>query len=89
MTVAANRDQPILNIIMVGKVFFVEDHTKEMLDTNANMYNHHHCFSNKSPGKIIASFVIKAKNSTVLGLVQYFKLSIVFKASSHSSLIIF
>ena len=55
---------------MVGKVFTVEDQIKDMLDRRANIYSHQNCLPSKSPGKIIAIFVINAKNSTVFGLSQ-------------------
>jgi hypothetical protein len=54
----------------VGRVFIVEDHIKAILETKANIYSHHHCFPNNNPGKIIQSFVINAKNSTVFALFQ-------------------
>jgi hypothetical protein len=59
-----------LNQIMVGKVLTVEDQIKATLDIRAKMYNHQNCLPNKRPGKIMAILVIKAKNSTVLGLFQ-------------------
>jgi hypothetical protein len=61
----------MLNHIIVGNVLTVEDQIRAKLDTNANIYSHHHCFPNNSPGKIIDIFVINAKNSTVFGLFQY------------------
>jgi hypothetical protein len=54
----------------VGSVFTVDDHIREKLETKAKMYSHQNCLPNNSPGKIIAIFVMKAKNSTVLGLSQ-------------------
>jgi hypothetical protein len=60
----------ILNHIIVGRVFTVDDHINAALDTSAKMYSHHHCLPNNKPGNIIDIFVIKAKNSTVLGLFQ-------------------
>jgi hypothetical protein len=76
----------ILNQIIVGKVFTVADQISARLDTNANMYSHHHCLPNRRPGNIIDIFVIKAINSTVFGLFQYFLSNIVFKAAYHSNL---
>lgn len=66
----AKTDHPILNKIMLGKVLTVDDHIKAKLEIKANTKSHHHCFPNNSPGKIIQSLVIKAKNSTLLALFQ-------------------
>lgn len=33
----ANIDHPILNKIIVGRVFLVDDHIKDKLETKANM----------------------------------------------------
>ena len=63
--------QPKLNKITVGSVFTVELQTRSILDASAKRYNHQNCTPNKSPGNIITSFVINAKNSTVLALFQY------------------
>ena len=60
----------MLNSIIEGRVFFVEDHINARLENKANIYSHHHCLPNSSPGNIIQSFVIKAKNSMVFGLFQ-------------------
>ena len=60
----------MLNQIIVGKVFTVEDQISAKLEINAKMYSHQNCLPSKSPGKMIAIFVIKAKNSTVFGLFQ-------------------
>lgn len=60
----------ILNQIIVGRVFTVEDQIKEMLDTKAKIYSHQNCLPSNRPGKMIAIFVINAKNSTVFGLFQ-------------------
>jgi hypothetical protein len=70
MAKEARMHHRILNQIIVGSVFTVEDHIKDMLETKANMYNHQNCLPNSRPGNIIAIFVIKAKNSTVFGLSQ-------------------
>jgi hypothetical protein len=59
-----------LNQIIVGSVFTVDDQIKNTLDTRAKRYSHQNCLPRSKPGKIIAIFVIKAKNSTVLGLFQ-------------------
>jgi hypothetical protein len=80
----AKIDQPMLNKIIEGRVFFVEDQINAKLETKANIYSHHHCLPSNSPGKIIQSFVIKAKNSTVLGLFQYALSDMFFMASTHS-----
>jgi hypothetical protein len=66
-----------LNQIIVGKVFTVDDQISARLETNAKTYSHHHCLPNNKPGNIMDIFVMKAKNSTVLGLSQYFLLNIV------------
>lgn len=60
----------ILNQIIVGNVFTVDDHIKAKLEANAKIYNHQNCFPSKRPGNMMAIFVIKAKNSTVFGLFQ-------------------
>jgi hypothetical protein len=69
---------------MLGKVFLVDDHINANDDISANIYSHHHCFPNSSPGNMIDSFVVNAQNSTVLGLFQYFLLPIVLRASIQS-----
>jgi hypothetical protein len=66
----ASKDHNILNQIIVGKVFTVDDQINARLDTNANTYSHQICFPSNRPGNIIAIFVMKAKNSTVFGLSQ-------------------
>lgn len=66
----ASADHNILNQIIVGKVFTVDDQINERLETNAKIYSHQNCLPNKRPGKIIAIFVMNAKNSTVFGLSQ-------------------
>jgi hypothetical protein len=66
----ASSDHRILNQMMVGKVFTVEDQIKARLEINANIYSHQNCLPKSRPGKIIAILVMKAKNSTVLGLFQ-------------------
>jgi hypothetical protein len=68
---AASIDQQMLNQIIVGSVLTVDDQISARLETNAKIYSHHHCFPNSKPGKIIHTFVMKAKNSTVFGLFQY------------------
>jgi hypothetical protein len=55
---------------MVGNVLTVDDHISDRLVTKAIIYSHQIWVLNKSPGIMIAAFVIKAKNSTVLGLFQ-------------------
>ena len=70
MAKVARIDHAILNKIIVGKVFFVDVHIRDKLEIKAKINNHHHCFPNNSPGKIISIFVAKAKNSIVLGLFQ-------------------
>jgi hypothetical protein len=60
----------MLNQMIVGKVFTVEDQIKDMLDIRANIYSHQNCLPKSRPGKIIAILVMKAINSTVLGLFQ-------------------
>jgi hypothetical protein len=75
--VTASIDHRILNQIIVGKVLTVDDQISARLDTSANMYSHHHCCPSIRPGKIMQIFVMKAKNSTVFGLFQYFLLNIV------------
>ena len=62
--------QRILNQIIVGNVFTVDDQIKAKLDTRAKIYSHQNCLPRRRPGNIIQIFVIKAKNSTVLGLFQ-------------------
>jgi predicted ATP-dependent Lon-type protease len=62
--------QHILNSITVGGVLTVEDQIKAILEIIANMYNHHHCLPNSSPGNIIAILVAKPQASTVLTFVQ-------------------
>lgn len=61
----------ILKTIIVGRVFTVDVHINAKLENKAKIYSHHHCFPNKSPGKIIKIFVMKAQNSIKLGFVQY------------------
>lgn len=60
----------ILNQIIVGRVFTVDDHTNAKLEIKAKTKSHQNCLPNKRPGKIIAIFVIKAKNSIVFALFQ-------------------
>ena len=60
----------MLNQIIVGNVFTVDDQINAKLEIKAKIYNHQNCFPSKRPGKIMAIFVIKAKNSTVFGLFQ-------------------
>jgi len=60
----------MLNQIIVGKVFTVEDQISAKLEINAKINSHHHCFPNNKPGNIIAIFVMNAKNSTVFALFQ-------------------
>lgn len=62
----AKTDQPILKYIMVGKVLTVDVSIKVKLDTRANIYSHQNWTPKRSPGKMIASFVENAQNSTVL-----------------------
>ena len=47
-----------------------DDQINAELEIKAKIYNHQNCFPKSSPGKIIAIFVMNAKNSTVLGLFQ-------------------
>jgi len=61
----------------------VDDQISARLETKAKIYSHHHCFPNNKPGKIIHTFVIKAKNSTVFGLFQYFLSNMDLSASIH------
>jgi hypothetical protein len=65
----------------------VEDQMRATLETKANIYSHHHCLPNKSPGNIMQSFVANAENSTVFALFQYDLLDMLFTASSHSNLL--
>ena len=67
----ARIDQPILNQIIVGKVFTVDDQIKDTLDNKAKMYSHQNCFPNIKPGNIIINLTINAKNSMVFALFQY------------------
>lgn len=76
----------MLNQIIVGNVFTVDDQINARLETDAKMYSHHHCLPNSKPGNIIDIFVINAKNSTVFGLSQYSLCLIVFSAFIHSVL---
>jgi hypothetical protein len=55
---------------MVGRVFIVDVRIRAELEIKAKTYSHHHCFSNISPGIMIASFVEKERNSIVFILVQ-------------------
>ncbi len=48
----------------------VDDHIRAKLEIKAKTYSHQNCLPNRSPGNMIAIFVIKAKNSTVFGLFQ-------------------
>lgn len=84
--VKARADQIRLNQIRVGKVLTVDDQIKARLVTKAMMYIHQMLIPKRSPGIIIKAFVIKAKNSTVLGRFQYFLCLIVPRAYSHSFL---
>jgi hypothetical protein len=59
-----------LKRIIVGRVLRVDVQIRLMLEMMANMYNHHHCLSRRSPGKMIAIFVAKPQASTELTLVQ-------------------
>lgn len=59
-----------LNKMMVGNVFSVEDQINARLEIIANIYSHQNCTPNKSPGKIIAIFVVNPIASTMFGLVQ-------------------
>lgn len=79
----ASKDHKILNQIIVGRVFTVDDQISARLEIKANIYSHQNCLPSKSPGKIIAIFVINAKNSTVFGLFQYALCPIVFSACNH------
>jgi hypothetical protein len=63
--------QKMLKIITDGSVFLLEDQIKAIEDISAKMYSHHHCLFKRRPGKIITTFVIKAKNSIVFTLFQY------------------
>jgi hypothetical protein len=60
----------MLNHIIVGNVFTVDDQISDRLVIKAIMYSHQIWVLKRRPGIIIAAFVIKAKNSTVLGLFQ-------------------
>jgi hypothetical protein len=71
IAVAARIVHIILNTMIVGRVFTVEVHISARLDTNAKIYNHHHCIPNKRPGTMIVTLVMNAKNSTVFALFQY------------------
>jgi hypothetical protein len=55
---------------MVGRVLIVDVKISVKLEHNANIYSHHHCLPNNSPGKIIAIFVAKDKASIKLTLFQ-------------------
>jgi hypothetical protein len=60
----------MLNQIIVGNVFTVDDQIKERLVISAKMYSHQNCTPKIRPGTMIAAFVINAKNSTVFGRFQ-------------------
>ena len=60
----------MLNQINVGIVFTVDDHMSPKLETRANIYSHQTSIPKSRPGIIIRPFIKKAKNSTVLALVQ-------------------
>jgi hypothetical protein len=68
--VLANADQIILNQISVGKVFTVDDQINAKLVTRAIIYTHQMLTPKSNPGIMIRAFVIKAKNSIVLGRFQ-------------------
>jgi hypothetical protein len=55
---------------MVGRVLTVEVNIRARLEIKANKYNHQTWTPNKSPGKMIASFVLNAQNSIVFVLFQ-------------------
>lgn len=57
--------------MIVGNVLIVDVNINAKEETRANIYNHHHCFSNNNPGTIMHSFVEKAQNSIELTLFQY------------------
>jgi hypothetical protein len=48
----------------------VADHINKMLVINAKIYNHQIEIPKSSPGIIMRAFVVKARNSTVLGMFQ-------------------
>jgi hypothetical protein len=66
----ARMTQSALKRIIVGRVLRVDVQIRLMLEIMANMYNHHHCLSRRSPGKIMAILVEKPHASTELTLVQ-------------------
>jgi hypothetical protein len=72
--------QAILRIMIVGKVFTVDDHTNAMLVPSEIRYSHHIEIPQIRPGIIMMILIMKAKNSTVLGLFQYPPAHIVFRA---------
>ena len=67
----ARHTHAILNQIIVGIVLMVDVNIKAKLDASANIYNHHHCTPKRSPGNMIAIFVMKAQASMILVFVQY------------------
>ena len=71
MAVVAKIDHKMLNQMMVGRVFTVDDHIRAKLETRAKIYSHHHWRPNRRPGKMMQILAVKAKNSTVFGLFQY------------------
>lgn len=66
----ARTTQQILNQMIVGMVLIVDVIIKARLDATAKRYNHHHCFPNIRPGKMIEILVIKAQASIMFTLVQ-------------------
>ena len=70
MNIIAKILQRILNQIRVGIVLTVEDQISPRLEIKAKMYSHQMLMSKRSPGIIIMPLATKAKNSTVLALVQ-------------------
>jgi hypothetical protein len=60
----------ILNQISVGRVLIVADQISKILVINAKMYSHQIETPKSRPGMIIRAFVVKARNSTVLGIFQ-------------------
>jgi hypothetical protein len=59
-----------LNQIRVGRVLIVADQINNTLVINAKMYNHQIDTPKSNPGIMIKAFVVKARNSTVLGIFQ-------------------
>lgn len=66
----ARTTQQRLNQMIVGMVLIVDVTIKAMLDARAKRYNHHHCFPNIRPGKMIEILVIKAQASIMFTFVQ-------------------